>query len=112
VSDLNRTLAALADPKRRAAIDLLKQSPRRASELAALLSLSPPAMSRHLRVLRQANLVREESPPEDARVRVYELNCEPFGQLSDWVSDVESFWGDQLGAFKRHVEKRAERRPK
>jgi len=67
-------------------------------------------MSRHLRVLRHAGLVHEESPPEDARIRMYRLNRDPFSELSDWVSEVEAFWGDQLDSFKRHVERRSRRR--
>jgi DNA-binding transcriptional ArsR family regulator len=108
--DLDATLTALADPTRRGVIDLLKAGPRRASELADLMSLSPPAMSRHLRILRRAELVREESPPDDARVRLYELSREPFQQLSEWVLEVESFWKDQLEAFKTHAESKARRR--
>lgn len=91
-------------------VELLKQGPQRASKLAELLDQSPPSMSRHLRVLRHAGLVQEESPPEDARIRMYRLNRDPFSELSDWVSEVEAFWGDQLDSFKRHVERRARRR--
>jgi len=110
VADIDATFSALADPTRRGVVELLKQGPQRASKLAELLDQSPPAMSRHLRVLRQAGLVQEESPPEDARIRMYRLNRAPFSELSDWVSEVEAFWGDQLDSFKRHVERRARRR--
>jgi len=110
VADLDATFSALADPTRRGVVELLKQGPQRATKLAELLDQSPPAMSRHLRVLRQAGLVQEESPPEDARIRMYRLNKGPFSELSDWVSEVEAFWGDQLDSFKRHVERRARRR--
>lgn len=107
--DLDSTLSALADPTRRGVIELLRGGPKRATELATLLKLSPPAMSRHLRVLRRAELVREESPPEDARVRMYQLNKDPFDDLLDWVREVEAFWGEQLASFKAHVESRARR---
>ena len=66
---LDRTLAALADPDRRRAIDLLREGPRRAGELAQAIGLPAPAMSRHLRVLRQSGLVQESHPEFDARVR-------------------------------------------
>ena len=108
--DLDTTLAALADPTRRAVIDLLKAGPVRASKLADALALSAPAMSRHLRVLRRAELVREESPPNDARVRLYQLNRGPFDELEGWLHEVEAFWGEQLDSFKRHVEASARRR--
>ena len=108
--DLDETFAALADPTRRGVVEVLKAGPQRASKLAELLDQSPPSMSRHLRVLRRAGLVHEESPPEDARIRLYRLNRAPFSELSDWVSQVEGFWGDQLGAFKRHVEQRPKKR--
>lgn len=110
MADLDATLSALADPTRRGVVELLKTGPQRASKLAELLEQSPPAMSRHLRVLRQAGLVQEESPPEDARIRLYRLNRAPFSELSEWVSEVEAFWADQLDSFKRHVERRARRR--
>ena len=110
MADLDATLSALADPTRRGVVEVLKAGPQRASKLAELLEQSPPAMSRHLRVLRQAGLVHEESPPEDARIRLYRLNRAPFSELSEWVSEVEAFWGAELDSFKRHVERRARRR--
>jgi DNA-binding transcriptional ArsR family regulator len=103
---LDATLSALSDPNRRAAVDLLRRGPRRAGELAAELSLSPPAMSRHLRVLRASGLVSEDHGGDDARVRVYRLEPRPFSELKDWVEDVERFWTLQLHAFKRHVERK------
>jgi len=107
---LDRTLLALADPTRRGVIDLLRKQPRRASELAELLSMTRPAMSRHLRLLRKTGLVSESEPAHDARVRMYRLEREPFAELGVWLEQVESFWADQLQAFKEHAEKRARRR--
>jgi DNA-binding transcriptional ArsR family regulator len=104
-SGLDATLAALADPTRRGVIDLLRRKPRRAGELADALSMSAPAMSRHLRVLRKAGLVDERELDDDARVRVYRLRPERFGALRTWLDQVEAFWGDQLGAFKAHAER-------
>lgn len=103
--DIDMTLAALADPTRRHAIDLLRGEPRRAGELAAALSMTPAAMSRHLRVLRQTGLVEEAGLEEDARVRVYRLRPEPFSALRRWLDEVESFWGAELDAFKEHAER-------
>jgi len=106
VTSLDGTLAALADPNRRAAVELLRKGPRRAGELAASLDLSPPAMSRHLRVLRTSGLVAEDHGGEDARVRIYRLEQKPFSELKGWVEEVERFWSLQLQSFKRHVESR------
>ncbi|MCP3059334.1 metalloregulator ArsR/SmtB family transcription factor [Myxococcus sp. K38C18041901] len=102
---LDETFAALADPTRRGVIDLLREEPRRAGELAAAFDMSAPAMSRHLRVLRKTGLVEEEAIEEDARVKVYRLRPERFGELRAWLDEVESFWGDQLSAFKAHAER-------
>jgi DNA-binding transcriptional ArsR family regulator len=106
VERLDRTLLALADPARRGVIELLREQPRRASELADMLSMTRPAMSRHLRLLRKTGLVSESEPEHDARVRMYRLERAPFLELRDWLSEVEEFWGDQLHAFKAHAEKR------
>lgn len=101
---IDDTLQALADPTRRAVVSLLREGPRRAGALAEALSQSPPAMSRHLRVLRKARLVEEQALEEDARVRVYRLRPEPLRALGSWVDEVSAFWGEQLLAFKQHAE--------
>ena len=110
-NSLDRTLAALAEPTRRAVVHLLRKKPRRAGELAEALSMTPPAMSRHLRVLRKTGLVKEEEPEDDARVRIYRLCHEPFSELRGWLDEVEEFWGDQLQAFKKHAERSRGRTP-
>jgi len=104
---LDLTLLALADPTRRRVVDLLRERPRRAGEIADAFGASPPAMSRHLKVLRQRGLVEEERSEDDARCRVYRLRPEPFRDLSAWLEEIESFWTDQLDSFKTHAEKRA-----
>jgi DNA-binding transcriptional ArsR family regulator len=104
---IDGTLLALADPTRRGVVELLRREPRRASELAELLSMTRPAMSRHLRVLRKSGLVSESEPDHDARVRVYRLEPERFAALREWLDEVEAFWGDQLQAFKLHAEKKS-----
>jgi DNA-binding transcriptional ArsR family regulator len=105
--DLDATLAALADPTRRQVVDLLRERPRRAGELAADCAMSHPAMSRHLRVLRASGLVEVAAgaAEQDARVRVYRLCSEPFAALQAWLDQVQAFWADQLNAFKAHVER-------
>lgn len=107
---LDRTLGALADPTRRGVIELLRKKPRKASDLADELSMTRPAMSRHLRVLRKTGLVTERELENDARVRMYQLEREPFAALRTWLDEVEEFWSDQLAAFKAHAERRAKKR--
>lgn len=104
-ADLDRTLSALADPTRRAIVERLRRRPLRPSEVAEALSMSRPAMSRHLRVLRRAGLIAEEAVEEDARARLIRLRTEPLSALRAWVEDVEAMWGDQLQAFKAHAER-------
>ena len=102
---LDRTLAALADPHRRHVVDLLRQRPRCAGELARLVGLSPPAMSRHLRALRSSGLIEDSHPDFDARVRVYALRPEPMAQLRRWLEETEQLWTVQLAPFKSHLER-------
>jgi len=103
---VDRTLAALADPYRRRTIELLGQRPRRAGELAEALKLPAPAMSRHLRMLKQSGLVEETHPEFDARVRIYALKDGAMADLKKWLADTERLWSEQLAAFKAHVEKK------
>jgi DNA-binding transcriptional ArsR family regulator len=101
---VDRTLAALADPCRRRAVDLLREQPRSAGELARALELTAPTMSRHLKALREGGLVEETHPAFDARVRIYSLRREPMAELIDWLAAAERLWVDQLAAFKGAVE--------
>jgi DNA-binding transcriptional ArsR family regulator len=102
---LDRTLTALADPHRRRVISLLSERPRSAGELARTIGLAPPAMSRHLRTLRQSGLVEQTHPPFDARVRVYALRAGAMSELMRWLEETERLWSAQLAAFKAHLEK-------
>jgi DNA-binding transcriptional ArsR family regulator len=102
---LDRTFAALADPNRRAVLELLRERPRRAGELAAELGLSPPALSRHLRALRESGVVEETLPEFDARVRIYALSDGALGEVRAWLDETERLWTQQLAAFKAHVER-------
>ncbi len=109
-ADLDAAFLALADGNRRAVIDLLKKEPRRAGEIAIALELSPPALSRHLRVLRRSGLVDEEGLARDARVRIYRLRKQPFDEVRGWLEEVETFWTGELAAFSGHVERSKARR--
>lgn len=103
---IDATLAALADPYRRRAVELLGQRPRRAGELADALGLPAPAMSRHLRALKQSGLVEETHPDFDARVRIYTLKDGAMADLRKWLADTERLWADQLSSFKAHIERK------
>ena len=104
-SDIDRVLAGLAEPTRRRVVDHLRRGPRRAGDLASACGMSMPAMSRHLRVLRQCGLVEGRGHDDDARVRVYQLRPEAFADLRAWLDEVQAFWSGQLTAFKAHAER-------
>ena len=104
---MDRTLAALSDPTRRAVVGLLKRGPQRAGDLAQALATTPPLLSRHLRVLRRSGLIVDDEPEHDARVRLYRLQPQALAPLRDWIDEVESFWTDQLQALKAHAEQRS-----
>jgi len=103
VSTVDATLAALAEPTRRQLVDVLRAGPCRAGELAAALRMTPPATSRHLRVLRASGLVEVTGSDDDARVRLYQLRPEPFVALQAWLDQLEAFWGEQLDSFARRA---------
>ena len=79
-------------------------APHRAGELAGALDLTPSAMSRHLKVLRDVGLVTESNPESDARVRLYRLEPGPTDELVAWLQQSREGWVEQLAQFKEHVE--------
>jgi DNA-binding transcriptional ArsR family regulator len=101
---VDRLLTALADPHRRRAIELLRVRPHRAGELAQALAVSAPALSRHLRILKDAGLVEESHPQFDARVRIYAFRDGAMAELQQWLAETEALWATQLQAFKAFVE--------
>ena len=102
-------LQALADPTRFRAVELLSEAPRRAGELADELGVSPPTMSKHLRVLLRAGVVGDERPAGDARLRVFHLREESVLAIRAWLDQLQAHWDEQLNAFKAHVEERGRR---
>ena len=92
-------LAVLADPTRRQVFERLRAGPRPVNALASGLPVSRPAVSQHLKVLREAGLVEERS--EGVR-RIYSLRREGLMELREWL---DSFWGDALEAFRLEAEK-------
>ena len=102
---VDRVLSALADPRRRQIVELLRDRPRTAGEIARGVGMSPPALSRHLRSLRRSGLVAESHPEFDARVRVYALRPAPMAELKKWLEQTEQLWTEQMTSFRAHLER-------
>ena len=98
--------AALADPTRRAVFERLGGGPRAVGELAEGLPVSRPAVSQHLKVLKEAGLVSDRA--EGAR-RVYQIDPAGLGQLRAWL---DRFWDQALAAFQAEAERAAEEEPR
>jgi DNA-binding transcriptional ArsR family regulator len=100
---------AVADPTRRALLDRLREGEAPVAALAAGLAgagfvLSRPAVSKHLRVLREARLVRERRGGDDGRQRVYALTPAPLREVARWTLAYQAFWEANLAGLKRHLE--------
>ncbi|SRR5579864_3116022 len=95
------TFQALADPTRRAVLDLLCRGSQPAGQIASAFPISRPAISKHLRLLRRARLVREH---REGRNRVYHLNPEPLRAVDSWIDQYRRFWGANLASLKSFVE--------
>jgi DNA-binding transcriptional ArsR family regulator len=95
------TFQALADPTRRAVLDLLRRGSQPAGQIAGAFPVSRPAISKHLRLLRRAHLVREH---REGRHRVYQLNPEPLRAVDSWLEQYRSFWSASLANLKAFVE--------
>ena len=91
-------LSALADPTRRAVFERLRDGPRGVGEIAATLPVSRPAVSQHLKVLKEAGLVADEAR---GTARIYRIHAEGLRELRDWL---DGFWDDALANFKAHAE--------
>jgi DNA-binding transcriptional ArsR family regulator len=98
----------LAEPARRRILDLLRERPRLVGELTAELGLSQPGTSKHLRVLRDAGLVRVR--PEGQR-RWYELVPEPLAEVDAWLAPYRWMWADRFDALERHLDADPEEEP-
>jgi DNA-binding transcriptional ArsR family regulator len=108
-ADLAPLLGALADPTRLQAVERLATRPHRAGELADELGVSPPAMSKHLRVLLKAGIVVDERLPEDARARVFRLRPDSVIVIRGWLDQLQAHWDEQLASFRAHLEGRIKR---
>jgi DNA-binding transcriptional ArsR family regulator len=103
IGGVTTSFAVLAEPTRRRILDLLLERPRPVGELVAELGLSQPGTSKHLRVLRDAGLVRVR---QDAQRRWYELSPEPLAEMDSWLAPYRRLWSSHLDALERHLDAR------
>src|SRR5438552_18094546 len=94
-------LDVLAEPNRRRILDLLRTEERPVGDLVAELSVSQPAVSKHLRILREAGLVDVRT---DAQRRLYRLRVEPLRALDEWLAPYRELWESSLDALERHLD--------
>ena len=97
---MEAVLRALADGSRRTVLDALTSGPATAGELAALLPIARPGVSRHLRVLREAGLVQVR---QEAQRRVYSLRLEPLTEIDEWLDRYRALWEQRLDALHTEV---------
>jgi DNA-binding transcriptional ArsR family regulator len=95
------TFAVLAEPRRREILDLLREGERPVGELVDRLGVSQPAVSKHLRVLRDAGLVEARV---DAQRRFYRLRLEPLVEVDEWLAPYRRLWTRSLDKLERHME--------
>ena len=93
-------LQALADPSRRALLEILRDHPASAGELAEALPIARPGVSRHLRVMRDAGLVEVR---RDAQRRIYSLRPEAFVELDEWLDPYRTLWHNRLDALHTEI---------
>jgi DNA-binding transcriptional ArsR family regulator len=101
MSGVASTFEVLAEPTRRKMLDLLLERPHLVGDLTERLGLSQPGTSKHLRVLREAGLVRVR---QDKQRRWYELRPEPLMEMDMWLEPYRAFWNVRLNALERHLE--------
>ena len=98
---VDAAFAALADPTRRRVLETLRGGERSAGEIERTLGAPQPAVSKHLRALRLAGLVRVR---KDAQRRLYSLDPEPLAELDAWLAPYRQFWSERLDALERHLD--------
>ncbi len=96
------TWAALVDPRRRALLDLLRQGEWSVGELVEQLGLTQPQTSKHLKVLREAGLVRVV---HQAQRRIYAIDPAPMAELDAWLAPYRRLWNDSLDRLGAHLDK-------
>ena len=95
------TFVVLAEPKRREILDELRREPQTVSALVDALGVSQPAVSKHLRVLREADMV---SVRPDGQRRWYEVNPTPLEELAEWLEPYREMWSERLDSLERHLD--------
>jgi DNA-binding transcriptional ArsR family regulator len=98
---MTSTFAVLAEPNRRRILDLLRERERPVGELVAALRVSQPAVSKHLRVLREAGIVAVRV---DAQRRLYRVRPEPLREIDAWLNPYRALWDERLDALERHLD--------
>lgn len=99
------TFEAVAEPNRRRLLDALRGGPRTVSTLVEVIGLSQPAVSKHLRLLREAGLVTVRP---DGQRRWYEVNAAPLADLDAWLEPYRQLWSDRLNRLERHLDDTAD----
>ena len=97
---MEATFSVLAEPNRRRILDLLRERERTVNELVEHLDLSQPAVSKHLKVLREAGLVEVR---QDAQRRWYRLQAKPLIEIEAWLAPYRSFWSERLDALEAYL---------
>jgi len=97
-----RSLNVLADPTRQHIVEMLAMGAMSSGDIARRFDASAPAISQHLRTLRDAKLVRVRA---QAQKRFYELDPEGIGELADWIARIQSFWSEKLDALEEELRK-------
>jgi DNA-binding transcriptional ArsR family regulator len=97
------TLQVLAEPNRLAIVELLREGERPVGDIVEHLSLSQPAVSKHLRVLKDARVVEVRA---DAQRRLYRIRPEPLAELGDWLEPYRLMWDTHLDLLERHLDAR------
>src|SRR5574341_1396818 len=98
---MSTTFEVLAEPNRRRILDLLRDRERSVGELVELVLIGQPGVSKHLRVLRQAGLVKVRI---DAQRRWYRLRAEPLAEIDTWLEPYRKYWSGRLDALERHLD--------
>jgi DNA-binding transcriptional ArsR family regulator len=99
---MSTTFEVLAEPNRRRILDLLRDGERSVNQLAELVQISQPGVSKHLRVLRQAGLVTVRV---DAQRRWYRLRPEPLAEIDTWLEPYRRYWAGRLDALEEHLDR-------
>jgi DNA-binding transcriptional ArsR family regulator len=98
---MTEVFEVLAEPNRRRILECLRERERPVNDLVDLLRVSQPAVSKHLRVLREAGLVESRV---DAQRRLYRLRAAPLRQVDDWLAPYRAMWASHLDALETHLE--------